>query len=196
MNDRPRLDRAKIEEAFRIMGEYLLDRKTLGEIALYGGSAILFQFDWRRTSEDVDARVLSDGNHGLVSSAAEEAARRLGLSRSWLNENVSLYTKRLEGTGDRTFLNVYPSAERVGLRVVAAKPIYLLAMKIGALERATADDRDFKDAVNLCIECGIRTLNELKDVFEKFFGGASIPARAEARLGDLVRAIEARSGIT
>jgi len=25
------------------MGQYLLDRKTLGEIAIYGGSAILFQ---------------------------------------------------------------------------------------------------------------------------------------------------------
>ena len=55
MNDRQQLNRAKIEEAFRI-GQYLLDRKTLGEIAIYGGSAILFQFDWRKTSLDVDAR--------------------------------------------------------------------------------------------------------------------------------------------
>ena len=37
-------DRAKIEEAFRIMGQYLLDRHALGEIAIYGGSAILFPF--------------------------------------------------------------------------------------------------------------------------------------------------------
>ena len=45
------LDRARIEQAFRIMGQYLLDHKALGEIAIYGGSAILFQFDWRRTSD-------------------------------------------------------------------------------------------------------------------------------------------------
>ena len=49
MTERLQIDRAKIEEAFRIMGQYLLDRKTLGEIAIYGGSVILFQFDWRKT---------------------------------------------------------------------------------------------------------------------------------------------------
>ena len=38
MENRERLDRAKIEEALRIMDQYLLDRKTLGEIAIYGGS--------------------------------------------------------------------------------------------------------------------------------------------------------------
>src|SRR5262249_34474629 len=103
MNDRRQLDRDKIEEAFRIMGEYLLDRKTLGEIAIYGGSAILFQFEWRRTSEDVDARIISEGNHGLVSGAAAEAAKRLGLQRSWLNENVTIYAKKRETTGDRTY---------------------------------------------------------------------------------------------
>jgi hypothetical protein len=55
------LDRAKIEDAFRIMGQYLLERRVLGEIAIYRGSAILLQFDWRRTSEDVDARIISAG---------------------------------------------------------------------------------------------------------------------------------------
>src|SRR3977135_1786729 len=44
------LDKAKIKEAFRLMGQYLLDRKALGEIAVYGGRAILLQFEWRRTS--------------------------------------------------------------------------------------------------------------------------------------------------
>jgi hypothetical protein len=74
MNDRQQLDRAKIEEAFRIMGQYLLDRKVLGEIAIYVGSAILLQFDWRKTSLDVDARVTSARNHGLIIDAAQKAA--------------------------------------------------------------------------------------------------------------------------
>jgi hypothetical protein len=73
------LDKAKIEEAFRLMGQYLLDRKTLGEIVVYGGSAILLQFDWRLRSEDVDARVISAGNHGVVLDAIWYAARQLGL---------------------------------------------------------------------------------------------------------------------
>jgi hypothetical protein len=84
------LDRAGIEEAFRIVGQYLLDRKALGEIAIYGGSAILFQFDWRKTSQDVDARIVSEASRGLVIQAVREAAKRLGLSASWLNESVAM----------------------------------------------------------------------------------------------------------
>jgi hypothetical protein len=56
MTERKQLDRDIIEEAFRIMGQYLLDRKALGEIAIYGGSAILLQFDWRRISAASEQR--------------------------------------------------------------------------------------------------------------------------------------------
>ena len=119
------LDRAKIEQAFRIMGQYLLDRKALGEIAIYGGSAILFQFDWRRTSDDVDARIL--------------------------------------------------------------------AMKLDALERATADDRDFEDAVNLSVACGVRTVDGLREVFRGFFPDRELPAAAELRLRELAQAIQSKS---
>ncbi len=187
------LDRARIEEAFRIMGQYLLDRKALGEIAIYGGSAILFQFEWRRTSEDVDARIIGDSDHGLVARAAEEAANRLGLPRSWLNESVAMHVRRLEEDGDRIFVGVYPGPERVGLRVVAAKPTYILAMKLNALERSTADDRDFHDATNPGIECGVRTVEGLRDVFRKFFPGRELPATAELRLSELARAIASRT---
>jgi hypothetical protein len=185
------LDRAKIEEAFRIMGQYLLDRRVLGEIAIYG-SAILFQFDWRRTSDDVDARIISDGHHGVVMQAAEEAARQLELPRSWLNENVAMYARRREQAGDRIFVGLYPSPERAGLRVVAAKPTYILAMKLNALERSTADDRDFQDAVNLGIASGVSTVEELRDVVRRFFPDQDLPAASELRLGDVARAIRSQ----
>jgi hypothetical protein len=181
------LDRARIEEAFRIMGQYLLDRQALGEIAIYGGSAILFQFDWRRASEDVDVRIIS--HHGLLTQAAEHAARQLDLPRSWLSESVAMYARREEGEGDRIFVGVYPSPERVGLRVVAAKPSYMLAMKLNALERSIADDRDFQDAVNLGIACGVRTADGLREVFREFFPDQVLPAASEIRLSELVRAI-------
>ena len=100
----------------------------LGEIAIYGGSAILFQFDWRRTSFDVDARVTSTGNHGIIIDAVQEAANRLHLPRSWLNESVTMYARRGEGREDCIFLGLYPSPERFGLRVTAAKPEYILAI--------------------------------------------------------------------
>jgi hypothetical protein len=193
MDRRKALDRAKIEEAFRVMGQFLLDHKALGEIAIYGGSAILFQFDWRRTSDDVDARVISAGHHGLIIRAAEEAAQRLDLPRSWLIERVAMYARREEQESDRTFVGVYPSPERVGLRVVAAKPDYILAMKLNALERTTVDDRDFRDAVELGVVCKARSIEALRDVFQKFFPGHELPAAAELRFSELARAIQSRS---
>jgi hypothetical protein len=192
MDSSKKLDRAKIEEAFRIMGQYLLERNVFGEIALYGGSAILFQFDWRRTSEDVDARVISDGRHGIVTLAADQAAKQLDLPRSWLDESVAMYARRLEDDSDRVFVGVYPSPARVGLRVVAAKPSNILAMKLNALERSTADDRD-EDAVNLGIACGVSTAEALHDIFRTFFPDEKLPAVAELRVRELARAIQSRS---
>jgi hypothetical protein len=192
MDEPTPLDRDTIEKAFRLMGQYLLDRKALGEIAIYGGSAILFQFDWRKASRDVDARVTSERSHGLVIDAAASAATQLGLPRSWLSENVAMYTRRGEGEADRILLGLYPSPERFGLRVTAAKPSYILAMKLKALERATIDDRDFEDALNLSIECGMSTVDELLEVFRQFFPDEDLPPRAAFRLEELASDIRAK----
>src|SRR5271170_7423361 len=86
----------EIKRAFSIMGEFLRDKKTVGEIAVYRCSAILLQFRWRHSTRDVDAIVVSDGNHGLVQQAGDQAATVLGLERSWLSEAVSQYTSRSE----------------------------------------------------------------------------------------------------
>jgi hypothetical protein len=185
------LDRAKIEEAFRLVGQYLLDRKTLGEIAIYGGSAIILQFDWRKTSIDVDARVTSQGNHGVIMDAVHEAAKRLGLPRSWLNESVTIYARPGERDADRVLIGLYPSPERFGLRVTAARPEYILAMKLRALERFTTNERDFKDAVQLAIECGVTTLEEIKDVHRRYFGDDELPVKAELQVANLIAAVRA-----
>jgi hypothetical protein len=186
------LDRPRIEQAFRIMGQYLLDRKVFGEIAIYGGSAILFQFDWRKTSQDVDARIISDSNHGLVIEAVREAAKQLGLRQSWLSESVSVYARSGEQIADRVFIGVYPSPERFGLRVSAAKPAYILAMKLKALERTTVDDRDYHDAINLGLECETNTVDDLHAVFRKFFADQELSPAAELRIKELALDIRAR----
>jgi len=110
--DESKLDRETIEKAFRLMGQYLLDRKVLGEIAIYGGSAILFQVDWRKASRDVDARVTSERSEGLVVDAASYAATHSVLSRSWLSENVAMYARRGEREAARIPLGLYPSPDR------------------------------------------------------------------------------------
>ena len=92
----------------------------------------------------------------------------------------------------RISLGLYPSPERFGLRVTAAKPSYILAMKLRALERSTIDDRDYEDALNLSVECGVSSVDELREVFRQFFPGEELPTRAALRLDDLASDIRAK----
>ena len=56
MNDARRgaLDFEIVVNAFDVMGRYLRDERSLvGEIAVYGGTAILLQFPWRKMTEEL-----------------------------------------------------------------------------------------------------------------------------------------------
>jgi hypothetical protein len=188
-----RLTREKVEEAFRLVGEYLRDRKTLGEIVVHDGRAIMLQFEWRQSTQDVDAVIRSAGNHGIVQKAIQEAADRLGLPRSWLNESVAMYRLQAEDEKDRLPIGMYPSYERPGLRVLAATPEYMLALKIIAMgERESFDDRDFEDAANLGADTGIASTDDLRAFAEAYADGGRLPPKVEARLEELYAAIEER----
>jgi hypothetical protein len=75
MNDarRAAVDRETVVDAFDVMGRYLRERNLLGEIAVYGGTAIMLQFRWRTATEDVDVTIRT----GERESAIKDAATRL-----------------------------------------------------------------------------------------------------------------------
>jgi len=66
-------------------------------------------------------------------------------------------------------------------------------MKLNALERSTADDRDFLDAVHLGAACEVTTVEGLRDIYREFFADQDLPAAAALRLSELARAIQSRS---
>src|ERR1700722_6451464 len=120
------LSRATVEDAFREIGEILFRAGKLAEIAVYGGAAIMLQFEVRFRTRDVDAQVQS-GDHGALMEAARAVAERRGWLRSWLSEAVTVYLGQPGGTA---LHGAYPSTARTGLRVYVARPDYLLAMKL------------------------------------------------------------------
>ena len=65
-------------------------------------------------------------------------------------------------------------------------------MKLKALERVTADDRDFQDAVGLSVECGMTTVEQMLNVYRRFFGNEELPVATQLRLSELIEAIRAR----
>ena len=75
------------------------------------------------------------------------------------------------------------------MRVIVAKPEYLLAMKLAALQRQTAEDRDFEDARRLAQELGVTSVDDLERAYHAFFPKESLPERAKLRLPELESAI-------
>jgi hypothetical protein len=172
-----------ITKAFDLMGRYLRERNTVGEIAVHGGSAILLQFPWRKSTEDVNATFGEP--EASVKDAAAFAAIELRLPDGWLNKSVGSFTPEV-------LFGDYPRGEKSGLRVCLAKPEYLIAMKLKALVRDSYDDKDFNDIVALAVEAKIETAAQLNDLFSSFFPEEKLDPVAAARIPEAVKAIRAR----
>lgn len=83
-------------------------------------------YDARRATRDIDAVFRP---HGAVLEEARAVAAELGLPPWWLNEQASAY---VAPGGDPDAARVF---DHPGLRVSAASPEHLLAMKVLAARR-------------------------------------------------------------
>jgi len=153
--------RAMIDEAFEQMGERLSRQHVVGELVVYGQAAILLQFDDDElvTTTDVDVRI--DAHHGAIEKAAHEIARQHGWLRSWLSEAMTAYLPRRQSI--RLF-EMYPTAQRVGLRVWVALPEFLLALKLDACRHD-----DLNDAILLAKHVRYNHPAALGELFRSFF---------------------------
>src|ERR1700730_8408721 len=183
------MDIETLTKAFDLMGRYLRERNTIGEIAVYGGSAILLQFPWRKSTEDVDATFGKP--EASVKDAAAFAAIELRLPDGWLNNSVGSFAPEAEKEEFFVLFGDYPKGEKSGLRVCLAKPEYLIAMKLKALVRDSYDDKDFSDVVGLAVEAKIETAAQLNDLFASFFPEEKLDPVAAARIPEAVEAIQA-----
>lgn len=132
--DGPLLDREVIAEAFRRLGDRLARRGLIADVYVFGGAAMAMAYDSRRATRDIDAVFAP---HGPVLEEARAVAAELGLPQWWLNEQASSY---VAPGGDSTAPRVF---DHPGLRVSAASPEHLLAMKVLAARRRDAEDIGF-----------------------------------------------------
>ncbi len=158
------LDRTRLKEAFGLLGEDLARRGLFLELAVYGGSALVLQFDWRQTTQDVDAVVTASYDERLLAPSLAVVASAMDLPGDWLNNAVGMFTPLHEDAALFEFAGEYPR-ERPGLRVLLARPTYLLAMKLKALASLDRGDRDLADARALAAELGIDATAALQDLY-------------------------------
>jgi hypothetical protein len=174
------LSRTDVEAALHEVGEILSHAGKVAEIAVYGGAAIMLQFEVTFRTADVDAKVES-GDHGALMQAAHDVAKRRGWLRSWLSEAVTVYLGEPGGT---SLHRSYPDETRVGLRVYVAKPDYLLAMKLRAMRIGS---RDESDAVMLARTTGITTMDGMVAVIGRYFPKEPPDARRIAIVGQFAK---------
>jgi predicted nucleotidyltransferase len=168
----PLLDRAAIENAFQRLGDRLQRRGIVADIYIFGGAAMALAYDARRATRDIDA-VLKP--HGIVLEEAWAVAGELGLPRWWLNEQASAY---VAPGGDSAAPRVF---DHPGLRVSAASPEHLLAMKVLAARR-----RDTEDISHLIKHLQLSTVAEVLAVCADVFPDEPVPDRARLILEDLI----------
>lgn len=170
----PLLDRRAIEDAFGRLGDRLARRGVVADVYVFGGAAMALAYDARRATRDIDA-VFEP--HGIVVEEARAVARDLGLPDWWLNQQASAY---VAPGGD-------PSAPRVfdhpGLRVAAASPEHLLAMKVLAARRRDGDDVRF-----LIQRLGLTSVEQVLAVCADVFPDEPVPERARLVLEDALGA--------
>lgn len=164
------------------IGEALSSAGRMAEIAIYGGSALLLMGGSRNSTKDVDFVPVS-GDDGALMKAAAEVGLRHGLEQDWLNDAVSIFVS--ESPDYRTVGDFPP--ERPGLRVFAASPHYLLAMKLMSM-RSPFETNDFPDIWELADICGVADADEARKWLEGFYPDSPLPTHRSLILDDIFAA--------
>jgi len=165
------LDRAQIERAFTTLGDRLVQRGVIADVFIVGGAAMALAYDATRVTRDVDSLFVP---HGVVLEEARNVAEDLGLPAWWLNEQASVY---ISGKDDPDKRRVF---DHPGLRVTAASPRHIFAMKALA-----ARTRDIDDLRLLADIIGVDSAETALQICAEFFPDEEVPARAAAVLQEL-----------
>lgn len=166
------LDREGILAALTDVGRRLEARGLQGDLYLVGGAAMALAYDTRRTTADVDA--VFEPKQVIYEAARAVAAER-GWSEHWLNDAVNDAVKGFFLTEDPS---VGPVFDLPGLRVQAASPSMLLALKVVA-HRVDEDDEDDEDVRTLAGILGLASAEAVLDHVEGLVGRRHLTAHAQ-----------------
>ena len=179
------MEKEQIHKAFMRLGEILRDRRVTGEVDVFGGAAMVLGFYFRRATQDVDSLVTS--GHGQVMQAAQEVGKELHLPPNWLNEQASIYLSKHR---DFSLFKMYPSEGQFGLRVLLAKPEYVLAMKLLAFRLYAADVDDIK---HLALRLNRTSAEDLLSLLKYYYPNEQITPERVLQVTELARKLHAPS---
>ncbi len=165
------MGRADLERAFTALGDRLGRRGVVADLFVVGGAAMALAYDATRVTRDVDALFVP---HGVVVEESRAVADELGLPPWWLNEQASVYVSGKDDPGKRRVFD-HPN-----LRVMAASPEHIFAMKALA-----ARTRDVDDLRRLAELAGVATVDDALQICHDFYPDEEPSPRTRGVLAEL-----------
>ena len=156
------LNRARITQALRRLGELALEQETTLEVSLYGGAVFTLVYGSREATKDVDAVIRQSEIAGIL---AARVARELELPNDWLNDHVKQFLAEKEAKRE------LPQSDfGEGLRVSVPTAAYLLAMKLRACRPPLPGySGDYGDIRFLVGKMEIGSVEAAEAIHDKFF---------------------------
>jgi hypothetical protein len=172
----PRLSKADIDRLLRALNAELAVQKIEAELYLVGGAVLCLVLDARAATRDVDA-FFKPGK--AVRAAAARVAAAYGLPETWLNDSVKGFFSEY-GT-----FTVYLQLEH--LRVFAADPAYLLAMKCLSA-RIGEEFHDIADIRYLLRYLNVTDVEQAKAIIGRYYPLDRFPQKTLYLLEELLEA--------
>ena len=147
----------EIRRLFELLNEELHRAQVSGELYLVGGAVMCLAHHARPSTADVDAVFKPAAE---IRKAAARAAAKARLPAEWLNDAVKGY---LSAEGEFA-----PFIELDHLRIMIARPEYLLAMKCLAM-RIGAGSHDEEDVRFLLRLLDIRSYDQAVKVIGRYY---------------------------
>ena len=161
------LSKSDIQELFLALNIELKKEQKVGELYLVGGAVMCLAFGARESTQDVDALFEPST---VVREAAMRVGKRQGIDVNWLNDGVKGFLSKSA--------EFAPLIEYGNLKVSAATPEYLLAMKCLAM-RLGEGTKDAEDIRFLVRYLNLEEASTVFEVIEKFYPTTRIPAKTQ-----------------
>ncbi|MFH2204314.1 MAG: DUF6036 family nucleotidyltransferase [Elusimicrobiota bacterium] len=169
----------EIRSLFAELNVRLAEAGMRGEIGIVGGAAMCLVYNARESTRDVDAVFAPAGE---IRAMAARIAQEKGIGKDWLNDAVKGY---IEKGFEREIV-----LQLSHLHVWTPEPRYLLAMKCVS---ARFDSHDGDDIRFLIRHLGLRKIDQVLSVIEKYYPRDRVPAKTSFFLEEVIEGLNDRS---
>jgi hypothetical protein len=168
------LTQIDLRRLFELLNQELARSGTQGELFLVGGAVMCLAYAARPSTQDVDAVFRPPTQ---VREAAARVATRAKVNGDWLNDSVKGF---MSSRGDFA-----PFLELDHLRIMTARPEYLLAMKCLAM-RIGAEFHDEDDVRYLLRLLEIHTYDKAVTIITQYYPLERFPQKTLYALAELL----------